>query len=243
MTVELALISMVSCRVDCSHRSGQLAIRVLADDGRELRHAPWLAIRTSTLMRHTNELPIFTEMSQELRSRDFQRDETYVLQGLAGDHSPDLGISRLPEDAKAAVTSVLLYFNNLGAYVAFGLIDENIVVSMFAYRANRAWVSLEPYILEERRFRNDDYHVSYFEDLVCRIRDNWSPRPHIKYSHKTHRLDDEGKKWRLNSVLIDKRSDPARERWRSRWLKELRNLTGGRRERSEISGNSDTEMP
>lgn len=195
--------------------------------------AALLAIRQSILMRHTNELPIFIELTQEFRSRDFQRAEEYVLNQLAAEHSADLGISGLPEDAKAAVTTVLIFFNTFGAYVYFGLADEKIVVSLYAYRANRAWVALEPYIFAERRFRNDDYHVSFFEDLVCRIRDNWPPG--VKYHLDEQRLDDVGKEWRKNSVLIDrlrKPSDRFDQERLPRWLRGLGSLPASRQKRS-----------
>jgi hypothetical protein len=97
-----------------------------------------LAVRQSALMRHANELPIFIELTQEFRSPDFQHAEEYVLRKLATEHSPDLGISNLPEDAKVAVSTVLTFFSTFGAYIAFGLADEKIVVAIFGYRANRA---------------------------------------------------------------------------------------------------------
>jgi hypothetical protein len=180
-----------------------------------------LAVRQSALMRHANELPIFIELTQEFRSPDFQHAEEYVLRKLATEHSPDLGISNLPEDAKVAVSTVLTFFSTFGAYIAFGLADEKIVISIFGYRANRAWVALEPYILGERKLRNDDYHAGYFEDLICRVRDNWPPL--VKYKLEVRRLDDEGKKWRENPVLIDKlrkKNDSAS--WRRRYPPKLR---------------------
>ncbi len=165
-----------------------------------------LAARQGALMRHTNELPLLVEFSQEFRSQQFQEAETYVLQQLSTKQPVNLGISNLPDEAKLEATTVATFFATLGVYVAFGLADEKIAVSIFGYRTNRAWVALEPYILRERILRNDDLYAGYFEDLVCRIRDNWPPS--VKYGLEVQRLRDEKKNWRANSVLPEYTGKP-----------------------------------
>jgi hypothetical protein len=158
-----------------------------------------IAARQSTLMRHSNELPIFVELTQEYRSEDYQRAELYVLRQLSTEQPASRGISNLPEGPRMAVTRVFSFYSALGAYVALGLADEQVVISLLGYSINRAWSALEPYILRERTLRNDDYHLIFFEELVCRTRDNWPP--HVAYNHNRLRLRDESKPWRQNPVL------------------------------------------
>jgi hypothetical protein len=68
---------------------------------------------------------------------------------------------------------LLTYFSTFGAFVAFGIVREGLVISMFGYRANRAWLALEAFIERERLLRGDPEYAIMFEHLVCRTRDNW----------------------------------------------------------------------
>jgi len=137
-------------------------------------------------MRDTNELPIIVDLTQEFRKPEFQRDEHYVVSSLAGEHPASLGCSNLPEEARIAVQNVISIFISLGAFVALNIAEERSVVSLFGYRADRAWRALEPYIREERRLRGGDPFARFFEDLVCRTREN-APWP-VKYQVRLRQL-------------------------------------------------------
>lgn len=172
-----------------------------------------IAFRQSGLTRHTNELPILVELTQEFRSTDFQQAEEYILSQLAEEASPEVGTSGLPADAKHAATTVNSLFISFGAYIVFGLADEKIVVSLFGYRADRLWRVLEPYVMAERALRgNDNNYCNFFEDLVCRTRDNW---PVIEgYGIEVQHLNDQMKPWRASSVLNGRQKVPRRSRYR-----------------------------
>ena len=147
-----------------------------------------IALRQSDLTRQTNELPILVELTQEFRSTEFQEAESYVLSRLTDEISVGAATSSLPSEAKQAVTTMISFFLSLGAYGAFGLADEKIIISLFGYRANRLWQILEPYILAERELRGDDHYCFYFEDLVCRTRDAWLASKGLEV--EIRRLDD-----------------------------------------------------
>jgi hypothetical protein len=134
-----------------------------------------LALRQSAIMRHANEVPLLMETFKEYRSPLYQRHEHYVATVLAQDNASDLGITGLPEEARIASTSIITFFNIMGAVLIFDMTDEAVVVPLLGYRANRAWVTLEPYIRSERQRRGDDTFAAYFEDLVCRFRDHQPP--------------------------------------------------------------------
>jgi hypothetical protein len=111
----------------------------------------------------------------------------------------------LPKDAKIAVATVQSFYTALGAYIAFGLADQKIVISMFGYRANMAWVSLEAYVREERILREYDGYSMFFEDLICRIREYW---PLSKaYKIDLEQIHDPKNGRRADPVLRDKPSD------------------------------------
>ena len=131
-----------------------------------------LAMRQTLMMSRANELPILVDLTRDFRSREFQQAQEYVLNKLESQHLPDAGrgISDLPRDAKEAASAVISFYITLGAYVAFGLADEKIVIQLFGYRADQAWNALERLILREREARQGGAYASLFEDLVCRNR-------------------------------------------------------------------------
>jgi hypothetical protein len=133
----------------------------------------YLLWRQTGTMRNTNAIPIVVELTQAFISPEFQRAEHYVVSELANEHSPKLGCSKLPEDARNAVQTVISLFISFGSFVALGIADEKHVVSLFGYRADRAWKALEPYIKTERELRGEDHPFArFFEDLVWRTRKN-----------------------------------------------------------------------
>jgi hypothetical protein len=144
-----------------------------------------LAMRQTLMLRRANELPIFVDLTRDFRSPEFQQAQDYVLNELDSQHlpGPGDGISNLPLDARKAVSTVISFYITLGAYVAFGLADEKIVIQLFGYRAGQSWNALEPLILREREIRQGGAYASLFEDLVCRNR-----RYHGKTVIRTFRL-------------------------------------------------------
>jgi hypothetical protein len=131
----------------------------------------FLLIRQVKFQRHANQVPIAMSLGQEYRSDDFQQAQDYVLNVLASEHEPNLGVTRLPEDARRRVLRVVTFFTGLGNLVFFDIADEEFVIGFLGNRTNQAWKRLEPYIIQERiRQGNRDFLV-FFEDLVCRIRE------------------------------------------------------------------------
>jgi hypothetical protein len=126
-------------------------------------------------MRHANEIPVSIDLYQEFRSYEFQQAYGFVLRSLASDHDPSLGISGLPEEARFPSVKVASFFTSVGGLVCLGLVDERFAVSMLGTSAHRVWDILEPYIRHERGIRGDDDVLAFFEDFVCRTRDNYPP--------------------------------------------------------------------
>ncbi|NRQ34145.1 hypothetical protein HII36_20150 [Nonomuraea sp. NN258] len=133
-----------------------------------------IALRQSTTMHHANELSVLVDLAQEFRTVEFQRAESYVIESLAKEQDPSLGCSRLPEEARIAVNAVMTFFSSIGTLVVMNMADEVLVVPLFGYRANRAWKALEPFVMRERELRGpNDGFGTFYEDLVCRIRDKF----------------------------------------------------------------------
>ena len=148
-----------------------------------------VAIRQITIMRQSNQMPIFINLEQEFRSERFQRAELYVLRKLK-DKDSVKGVQALPDEARLAVTLISSYFGVLGSLVIYGIVRERQAVAALGYRADQLWRKLEPFILAERRIRGDGDHAKFFEDFICRVRTHWPPEK--SYSIPVQRLSDLG---------------------------------------------------
>ena len=131
-----------------------------------------LLIRQTVFMRHANEISVSVTMYQEYRSAEFQAAQDYVLYSLAGSFDPAMGLSHLPSEARVPSSKVAAYYNSLGTLVTLGLVDERFAVSLLGIGANRTWNTLEPYIFKEREIRVDRDVWAFYEDFVCRAREN-----------------------------------------------------------------------
>ena len=67
------------------------------------------------------------------------------------------------------VRSVGHFYDNLGVFVAYKVVTEDLVIGFFGVGLNELWTVLEPYILRERQIRRMGYMV-FYEDLVYRFR-------------------------------------------------------------------------
>ena len=63
-----------------------------------------------SLSRGSNLLPVLTDLLGEFRRPEFDDRYRYVGERLGSEHSPKLGISRLPEPARSALLDMAYYF-------------------------------------------------------------------------------------------------------------------------------------
>jgi hypothetical protein len=59
------------------------------------------------------------------------------------------------------------FYDNLGVFVAHGIVSEDLVIGFFGVGLTEVWRRMEPYIFAEAGSRNMRY-MCYFEDLVVR---------------------------------------------------------------------------
>jgi len=97
---------------------------------------------------------------------DFQRNEQSMMEALPAT-DPAGGISGLPEPLLSGSLQVIAFYDSIGILVAFGCIDEELVLTAINYRIRRIWQGLEPFIRAEREFRGGLY-LDFLEDLAVR---------------------------------------------------------------------------
>jgi hypothetical protein len=119
--------------------------------------------------RRQNLVPVALDIFRESRTEEWFRARDWVVTRLATEHSPDSGVSGLPEPARERVRRVVFFYDNLGVFVAYGVIGQDLAIGFHGVGMNEAWLALEPYIRREREIRKMGY-VVFYEDLVCRFR-------------------------------------------------------------------------
>jgi multidrug efflux pump subunit AcrA (membrane-fusion protein) len=147
------------------------------------REAADAARRQVEMMRASNQVNITVGLTHELRSAWFLECERYVLSRLR-ENDPILGQVQLPEPAGDRMQVVASLFNTVGLFAKFDVVDEQLAISIFGPRADRAWKVLEPYIDGERRIRNGDY-MPGFEHFVALTRENGSEQVTTALNLKT----------------------------------------------------------
>jgi len=125
------------------------------------------AIKQLRSARVANNTVVTIELlAREWRTEEFLESEDYVLNKLAKEHSPDQGTSGLPFEARKHVTRFAQFYSSLGMMWVFNAVDKSLIMSTVSYRVQAAWLTLEPYIMTERRAGRPAY-LTFFEHLAC----------------------------------------------------------------------------
>jgi hypothetical protein len=120
------------------------------------------------LMRRQNLLPVALDFFREARTPDWFVARDWIINHLAIEHSPDLGVSGLPESAREHVRKVGFFYDNLGVFVAYRVVEEDLVLGFFGVGMNEVWAIICPYIHREEEIRQMRY-MAFFSDLVVRF--------------------------------------------------------------------------
>jgi hypothetical protein len=121
------------------------------------------------LMRRQTLLPVALDFFREARTPEWFVARDWVIQHLASECSPDLGVSGLPEPAREHVRRLGFFYDNLGVFVAYRVVEEDLVLGFFGVGMNEVWASVYPYIRREEEIRQMQY-MAFFNDLVVRFR-------------------------------------------------------------------------
>ncbi|MEV6192134.1 hypothetical protein AB0M19_06990 [Streptomyces sp. NPDC051920] len=102
--------------------------------------------------RRSNLLLFVSEMDKTSRSPAFLESKDWILNSLA-DHDPALGVTGLPRPAREHIYLVGGFYQQLGALVVTGVIDEDAAVAMHYHGIKVTWRALDPYVRAERERR------------------------------------------------------------------------------------------
>lgn len=127
----------------------------------------FLSLRQIRVTSGGNHLPVVLDAFKESRSAAWFEAEKYVLIKLAEEHAADCCIRGLPVSARTHVNIIGRFYDDLGKLVAYGVIDQDLVIGSYGMPIVRLWDALAPYVYEERRTHKLYFWV-YFEDLAVR---------------------------------------------------------------------------
>jgi hypothetical protein len=125
-----------------------------------------LSVRQIALLRRQNLSPVVLDAFREARTNDWFESFDWIRTELNQKHSPELGVSGLPETARSHVRKVGFFYDNLGVLVAAGVVPEDLVLGFFGPGMKLGWDLIKPYFDVEGKNRGIRYLV-YYEHLVC----------------------------------------------------------------------------
>jgi hypothetical protein len=108
------------------------------------------ARRQIVLQKHANYAPILLGTLSEFRSGKFHRDHAFVCERLPVEHSPQNGISGLPEDVQDRIYSVAYFYQNFSALISLGVMDVRHVMPILRGRLIPLWEAISPFVEAER---------------------------------------------------------------------------------------------
>lgn len=124
----------------------------------------WRQLRS---LRTANHLPVAIELlTRDMGKERFQAQERYLIETLA-EVEPGTAVSHLPERLRDAAYTVSSFYDSMGILVAYGCVEERLVLSTINFRIRRIWGAMEAHIHAERRLRGALY-LDYLEDLAYR---------------------------------------------------------------------------
>lgn len=148
-----------------------------------------LGLRALTLTRHANTIPVLVDLFREHRSRRLAEAREFVFHELPG-YDLSLGLRGLPEEKRALVLELVWFYDNLGALVAYGIVDIGPVSGYIGTSVIAVWENIWPLVEAERKRRanpsDPQYWQAYFENLISLIRQN--PSENARASERLWRL-------------------------------------------------------
>jgi len=127
----------------------------------------YVARRQLKLTQDSNVLPIIIDAFKETRTLQFSQSIEFVRDKLSVDYSSEDGYRNLPEQAKAHIRRVGLFYDDIGKLVAHQIVDEQLVIGAYGSAVVKMWDRMAPFVYAERQ-RHDNLTMAYFEDLASR---------------------------------------------------------------------------
>jgi hypothetical protein len=112
----------------------------------------YLTYRQLRLSRQANSLPVLVDMFREHRNRDLREARHFIFNHL-DEYDVTGGLDGLPRDKQLLVSDLAFFYDNLGALVAYGIVDPEPVAGYLGGSVILVFDKLRPLISAERARR------------------------------------------------------------------------------------------
>jgi hypothetical protein len=127
----------------------------------------YFAVRQNLTAKRANQTPVFIDLFKDARNPEFRDREQSLWQNLKK-YDPALGFSRLPKEQRHDIEIVCIYYSTLAYCISIGITEVDIAIIPVHYRLLKTWEAVYPFVIGERRIRNDDESfLALLEDLVA----------------------------------------------------------------------------
>lgn len=139
--------------------------------------AAWQAYVSMQGARKSNALGVISQVFTQWRSPEFNNALRKLLSANGRDFRRQ-GFDALPRKYRQNAYEVCYFFDYLGTLVLYDIIDKDIVIGVMANRLMQVWLTMEPLIYNERKYRATKYppgaprgFLVYYEHLIRLIED------------------------------------------------------------------------
>jgi hypothetical protein len=131
--------------------------------------ATWQVRANARSAERSHTLPVISDIFREFRSQEFRNSMSHLVMKMPKLHGED-GFSSLSREWQEHAYRVCYFFDYLGTLVSFGIIQGELAISICGTWAMRVWLSMEPFIENERHYRNRVYPRGTPSRFPCILR-------------------------------------------------------------------------
>jgi hypothetical protein len=129
--------------------------------------AGFIAYRELSEVASSRHLDVADRLFEELNSPKNIEARRWIFVNLPD--NPEDGIRTLTTEGHAAVKQVLNSLDRVAFMTQAGWIPDDIIMPWMHPMVAKAWVKLEPYVIYERKRRNEPYYYQKVSELAERI--------------------------------------------------------------------------
>jgi len=130
--------------------------------------AGYIAYQELSEVANTRYMDIADRLFGELNSPDNVEARRHIFQNLKDD--PELGMKRLKEADRNAMKKVLNSLDHVAFLTREGWIPDDLIMPWMHPMIAKSWEKLEPYVMYERKRRNEPYYYEHAGELAERCR-------------------------------------------------------------------------
>ena len=134
----------------------------------------------------SRHIDVADRLFDELNDPENFKARQRVYQNL--DENPEIGLKNLSDEDRDAMKKVLNSLDRVSFLTQSGWIPDELVMPWMHPMIAKSWEKLEPYVLYERKRRNEPYYYSHAAQLAERCK-QWREKNLMNNEHKTKWVD------------------------------------------------------